>query len=469
MPPKVLVVDDNAELLGLVARVLEKTGYEVTTAQRARVALEKAKSERPDVAIVDVLLPDQMGYEVAAALRVLKIPFFLVSGVFKGGRQGLDAVQKHGAVEFVEKPFDLDLLVEKIARIAAPPDAAEETPDPGDDDIGAQPVDDTSEHGREVELTGRVSLTETNRSVSATLSGAPIKVNSPRPRASEPPPPRPSQTQPPPVMLQVAPISDTAGLLTAREGTPMPGSPPPNPASTSQADAVRSGELSDNLPNLITAFYVAQETGELICQRGPVKKVVYFEKGAPVFAASNLSTDRFGQFLVRVGKVPEDEVKAAMVVAEKSKRRTGDVLIEMGLLSDTERMYFVGQQVKAVVYSLFAWESGTWQLAFRRKARSESLKLDLHPANLITRGVRKLYRPERLAKLMPDYVRPIPGPDPAYLLSDVELEPWEAMLLPKADGMRTIAELVTLSGKPPDQVRGLFVGLLYLRIVDYAR
>src|SRR6185503_150493 len=72
----------------------------------------------------------------------------------------------------------------------------------------------------------------------------------------------------------------------------------------------RRGELGDNLPSLINAFYLSRETGELGVQRGKVKKVVYFEKGQPVFALSNLVSDRFGQFLVRVGKIKPDVMQA---------------------------------------------------------------------------------------------------------------------------------------------------------------
>ncbi len=91
-----------------------------------------------------------------------------------------------------------------------------------------------------------------------------------------------------------------------------------------------------------------------------MKKVVYFEKGQPVFALSNLVSDRFGQFLVRVGKIKPEQLTDAAAAAAASKRRTGDVLIERGLLKDTERLYFVGQQVKSIIYSLFGWEDGTY-------------------------------------------------------------------------------------------------------------
>lgn len=458
MNPRVLIVDDNAELLGLLGSAFEEAGYRVLKTQRGRAALEQAKAERPDVAVVDVLLPDVMGYEVASFLRQLKIPFVLVSGVFKGGRQTLDAVQRHGAVAYFEKPFEVERLLERVASLVPPPSGRGAAPaDAGADDEPSFQVEiDEGETGTSVELTGRVTLTEGTGSIVATLSGEPIRVNSPAPVRTRPPePPRGAPPVVSPIAGSLAPSA--AGLATGpdREEVTIGGS--------------HLGLLQDNLPQLISAFYLAQETGELVCQRGQVRKIVYFEHGSPVFATSNLATDRFGQFLVRVSKVQADDLKAAAHVAERTQRRTGDVLIDMGLLTDTERMYYVGQQVKAVIYSLFAWEDGRWHIAFKRRARAETLKLDLHPANLITRGVKKLYSPARLARLMPDHAMPIPAQDPSYLLSDVELESWEAMLLSRVDGSKSVAGLVALAKKPVEQVRGLLVALLSLKIVEFAK
>jgi hypothetical protein len=245
-------------------------------------------------------------------------------------------------------------------------------------------------------------------------------------------------------------------------GRPAPSSPRPQAQGKSQ----RTGQLGDNLPGLITAFYLAKETGELGVQRGKVKKVIYFEGGNPVFALSNLAADRFGQFLVRVGKIKPEQLQDAAVVASQTKRRTGDVLVERGLLKDTERLYYVGQQVKAIIYSLFGWEDGTFVVSFREKARGEAIKLDVFPGNLILRGVKKLYKPERLSRLIIPEERLIPSPQPAYALNELELEKWEAQLLLKVDGVRTNAEVLALAGKAEHQVRAFMVAMLGLNVLE---
>jgi CheY-like chemotaxis protein len=467
MAPRVLIVDDNVELLGLLATVFEDAGYLPISAQRARPALERIKTDPPDVAVVDILLPDVIGYEVAGALRLAKIPFLLMTGVFKGGKHASDAVHKYGAAGYFEKPFQIDKLVERVVSLVPPPPKAERKavqasqPPPSSRTEATPPIEVDIDMGapvevleiteaRDVVLPGRVTITEAAGHVSVTISGEEIPFKSGLPR-------RPLEARPPAKAPVSQPSTSRAPSVSGPVSTSRPTSAPPGS---------RTGQLKDNLPHLISAFYLTGETGELVLQRGQVRKVVYFEKGAPVFAISNLALDRFGQFLVRTGKVEQEELRAAIATAERTGRRTGDVFIEMGLLTESERMYYVGQQVTAIIYSLFAWEEGNWMLAFKRRARSETLKLDLHPANLIMRGIKKLYAPARLQRLLPEDAIPIPAPDPSYLLSDVELESWEARLLSRVDGTRHVSELHQIAGRPPEQVRGFLVGLVSLRILN---
>jgi hypothetical protein len=88
------------------------------------------------------------------------------------------------------------------------------------------------------------------------------------------------------------------------------------------------------------------------------------------------------------------------------------------------------------------------------KARAESIKLDVFPGNLIIRGIKKLYKPERLARLITLEDRLIPSQHPAYQLHELQLEKWEAVLLSRIDGNRTTAELLAATPQPEHQVRG---------------
>jgi DNA-binding response OmpR family regulator len=423
VPPKILLVDDNQELLTLLARLIEAEGWTPIPVNRGRAAIDKIASEQPAAAVVDVLLPDMMGYDVAHALRNAQVPFVFMTGVFKGGRAAIDSRTQHGAAGYFEKPFEARKLVEAL-RVLVPAPSSTQVPPPRPAPSGApsslvlEPSDfdvevavEADEPVEAMDLTGRVVLTEDGK-VSAVLRGATVHAGA------------------------VGPETKT------------------------------EGKLEENLPELITAFYLAQQTGELTLQKGKVKKTLYFDRGRPCFAISNLVTDRFGPFLVRAGKITQSQLELCVAAADKTGRRTGDVLVEMALLKETEKLYFVAQQVKAIVYSVFGWQEGEYRMHFTDRAAREAIKLDLHPANLITRGVKKLYKPERLFRLLSPEDRLVPSPQPAYALHEVELERWEAEILPKIDGTRTVAEIIHLVQRPEHAIYGFLYAMVALKILD---
>lgn len=448
--PRILVVDDNPELLTLLSSSFEEAGYQVVTAARGRTALDLARKERPDLVVLDVLLPDLMGFDVAEALKKLRIRFIFMSGVHKGGKASANALGKYGALAYFEKPFDRMALLDAVAKAVPLPQPAAKR-QAWDVETGPGVAEATEG----MQLTARIDL----------VGGAPIEGTSPvelkpldreqvaRMRDSRPP-------LAPPVMQ---PVIQAAAVTTGPISEPRV---PEALQQLPQKDGVRRGDLRDNLPQLLAAFYTTKETGELGLMKGQVKKIIYFEGGMPVFALSNLVADRLGQFLVRAGKIDEETLQHAAEEAATTRQRTGDVLILMGALTEEERLYYVGQQIKSILYSVFAWEDGAFSLSFQARARKEAIKLDIHPANLIMRGIRKLYKPDRLKRLLPEQVKPIPSPDPFFNLSDVELQAWEAHLLPKCDGSKSVAELIRLSGKPENDVLGTLTGLTALRILE---
>ncbi len=459
--PRILLVDDNVELLNLLARLVEAEGWEALTAPRGRTALDLLAANRPDAAAVDVLLPDMMGYEVGAALRRQGVPFVFITGVFKGGRAASEARAQHGAAGYFEKPFPGKKLIDALYDLlpSRAPTRAPAGPEPEPtEDFDVEVAVEADEPSEAMELTGRVVLTEGGK-VSAVLRGETVTA---APLGS---PGRPAPPAIRPAPRTAAQVHAEATQRKAAAAVARAAAPAPAP-TTLRVDGPAVGLLEDNLPDLITAYWLTEQTGELTLQRGKVKKTIYFDAGRPCFAISNLVTDRFGPFLVRIGKVTLGQLELVQAAAEKTKRRTGDILVEMQLLKETEKLYYVAQQVKAIVYSLFGWEEGEYRLHFMDRAAKEAIKLDLHPANLIMRGVKKLYKPERLFRLLSPEDRLIPTPQPAYGLHEVELDKWEAELLARVDGTRTLAELIHMAQRPETMVYGYLYGLTALKILE---
>jgi two-component system cell cycle response regulator len=118
MPLRILVVDDEAINLKLVSRLLEMEGYEVITARSGEDALRLIEQTPPDMALLDVRMPDMEGYELCRRLRqnplTAGIPIVMLTALVDENDRlkGIEA----GADDCLPKPFDVDLLRGLLAR-----------------------------------------------------------------------------------------------------------------------------------------------------------------------------------------------------------------------------------------------------------------------------------------------------------------------------------------------------------------
>src|SRR5207249_9955878 len=117
-PPRILVVDDDADILRLVDRSLRSAGYVVELARDGREAEEKLQKGRYDLVLLDAMLPHVHGFEICARLkasaRTRAIPVILCSAVYRGWRYASDARETFGADDYLETPFHLPELLKHV-------------------------------------------------------------------------------------------------------------------------------------------------------------------------------------------------------------------------------------------------------------------------------------------------------------------------------------------------------------------
>jgi len=108
---KILVVDDNAEFAGLVRRLLESKDFQVSIAVNGKTAIEKALSDIPELALLDLKLPDIPGEEVLERMKEINkdIAVIVVTG-FGGEQVAVDLMRK-GAIDFLSKPIENEVLL----------------------------------------------------------------------------------------------------------------------------------------------------------------------------------------------------------------------------------------------------------------------------------------------------------------------------------------------------------------------
>jgi CheY-like chemotaxis protein len=120
MPAKrILICDDDPVILRLLQVNLELEGYEVLQAHHGEEAVEIATAERPDLVILDIMMPRLDGYQTAERLKsqdeTKEIPVVFVSA--KAQQSDIDKGKSYGVADYLTKPFDPTDLLEIVERL----------------------------------------------------------------------------------------------------------------------------------------------------------------------------------------------------------------------------------------------------------------------------------------------------------------------------------------------------------------
>lgn len=121
-PKRILIVDDEPDLVETLRFPLEMEGYQVLVAENGEMGLTLARKERPDLIILDLMLPKLDGYKVCRLLkfdeRFKKIPVLMVTAKTQEKDRLLG--KETGADEYITKPFDIEQLLEKVKAYLGP-------------------------------------------------------------------------------------------------------------------------------------------------------------------------------------------------------------------------------------------------------------------------------------------------------------------------------------------------------------
>jgi len=118
MKNKILLIDDDPTLLDLLSQYLQEAGYQVFTAANGPLGMKLAYNERPDLVLLDVMMPGMDGWEICARLREMtQVPIVMVTAKssegdkLRGFRLGVD--------DYVTKPFSFAELVARVQAVLA--------------------------------------------------------------------------------------------------------------------------------------------------------------------------------------------------------------------------------------------------------------------------------------------------------------------------------------------------------------
>ena len=232
---------------------------------------------------------------------------------------------------------------------------------------------------------------------------------------------------------------------------------------------VLEGDLSAiQLPDILSFLAMIRATGRLIVQHDDLERSMHWKDGDVIFATSSSFEHTLGQFLLRNGKINQEQF-------EESRRRVspqmrhGKVLVQMGAISPKDLWWSVKNQVLEIIYSLFAWKDGHFHFAQSTDMISseQRIVLQMSSSSIIMEGVRRLDESARIREKITSLemiFAPVHGVTPDF--EELDLSEPEILLFQQIDGKLTVRELIGRSEMTEFEVTRMLFQLVTARLVE---
>jgi DNA-binding response OmpR family regulator len=119
-PKRILLVDDDTEIVESMRLALEASGYQILVARDGNQGLAMAEREDPDLVILDMMMPKRSGFLVLERLRrTRRIPLRIIMITANEGNRHKAYAEMLGVDDYIRKPFAMDRLLESVNRLLA--------------------------------------------------------------------------------------------------------------------------------------------------------------------------------------------------------------------------------------------------------------------------------------------------------------------------------------------------------------
>ncbi len=203
------------------------------------------------------------------------------------------------------------------------------------------------------------------------------------------------------------------------------------------------GELAETpLPEMLATIHRNRVPGMLEAEVGEFTKRIVISQGDIVFASSTNRAESLGDMLLTGGRITKEEYRASTFnLLDHPHKRHGQILVEMGLLTEAEMRAAVLEQVQRIVWSLFGVPEGKVTFNLGEYAADEVYKLRIPTPRAVLHGCKTVADAKRLVARLGGKATRLTRSDTTEHLGGLELEPAEEQLVGLVDGHRTLFEL----------------------------
>jgi len=353
----VLVIDDSPTITKVVQLVLTKAGYQVHTAVDGEAGLEAVRAQRPDLILLDFVMPRMNGYqfcrELVADPKLRDIPVVLMSA--KGDQVGERFVKVMGIVDYITKPFSPEAITAVVQHtitkygLAGGPDDDNPSLVTGEDLSATDEADRTyARNAALAELRGKitdvvstrvaalVALAESARDPDAVISTDAAAIA------------EATRTALDDASLNKMMSSIDLGLFG--EGTP----------------GLRGDLRVVPLAEVLQLLDVQEQSGVLTVERSGARVDIYFRRGRVDQAIAEGVPEEFllGRFVLDAELVQRADFESFLESrAQSNQRLLGQALLKLGLLGDADLKACLTRQSSELIYEILRWRHGRFRFA----------------------------------------------------------------------------------------------------------
>ncbi len=428
MSARILIVDDSATIRKVVSGILARHNFIPSSASDGIEAIQKVAQEKPDLMLVDFVMPRMNGYQLCMALRERNqnVPVVLMSA--KGDRIRGKFVQQTGALDAITKPFDargliavIESALSKRATSGATPADAEEDTFPSRESWG-----DKTTHGQAIlRVSERISQLLVDH---MTPSSGPI----------------PDRVELSYALAQGLSPEVTSELAHALAEANL----------NADEREILSGDLAAiSIAEILQLLEAQRKTGALGLSQGKVRVTLHLSEGNLDFAEQKGLPTEFllGRYLVDTQALKRADLERYITIARNAEQRLGDFLVTEDIISADTLSSALRQQTAELVYEVVRWRKGRFRFtqgsAVLRDEDRAPAQLGLRTAGLVMEGFRRVDE-WRLIEDSFDF-DDVLFRDELYIetLSDhQELRSEEKRALAIVDGNKTVGEVLDAMG-----------------------
>jgi uncharacterized protein DUF4388 len=234
--------------------------------------------------------------------------------------------------------------------------------------------------------------------------------------------------------------------------------------------AILEGDLSRiALPDVLGFVSMVRGTGKLVMRNEKLERTMVWKDGEIVFAQSNSPEHSLGQFLLRNGKITQEQYEESRQKITPTMRH-GKVLVQMGALSPKDLWWGVKNQALEIIYSLFHWDSGRFSFYENTEEMSaEKIVLQLNASTVIMEGVRRIDETARIREKITgiDMVfAKVEGLAPDF--EELDMNETEVEIYNNIDGRLSVRDLIGKSELTEFEVTRILFQLLSARLIEPA-